>query len=96
MGKKRIIAETDIKYAGYLERQQALADSMRRLDNTPVDPRFDVTGITAMRLEAREKLRLVRPETLGQAARISGVNPPDVALLSLHLRRWHVSRETSP
>ena len=92
----RFTAETDIKYAGYLDRQQALADSMRRMENTLVDPRFDVTTITAMRTEAREKLRLVRPETLGQASRISGVNPPDIALLSLHLRRWHVSRETSP
>ena len=89
-------AETDIKYAGYIERQQALALSMRRLDNTVIDARFNFSGITALRQEAREKLSRVRPETLGQAARISGVNPPDVALLALHLKRWDVSRETSP
>jgi tRNA uridine 5-carboxymethylaminomethyl modification enzyme len=88
-------AETDIKYAGYIERQQALAASMRRLDNATIDARFDFSRIAAMRQEAREKLSRVRPETLGQAARISGVNPPDLALLALHLRRWHVSRETS-
>ncbi len=88
-------AETDIKYAGYIERQQALAASMRRLDNTIIDARFNFSGITAMRREAREKLSRVRPETLGQAARMSGVNPPDIALLALHLKRWHVSRETS-
>ncbi len=88
-------AETDIKYAGYIERQRASAASMRRLDNAVIDAQFNFSGIAAMRKEAREKLCRVRPETLGQAARISGVNPPDIALLALHLRRWHVSRETS-
>ncbi|MBA7601106.1 tRNA uridine 5-carboxymethylaminomethyl modification enzyme MnmG [subsurface metagenome] len=89
-------AETDIRYAGYLERQHALARSMSQLDETRIDPEFEVAAITAMRREAREKLRRVRPETLGQAARIAGVNPPDIALLSIHLKRWRVSRGTPP
>lgn len=87
-------AETDIKYAGYIRRQQEQAESMARLESTVIDPDFDYHSITAMRRESREKLHLVRPQTLGQASRISGVNPPDIALLSIHLRR-HVSRETS-
>jgi tRNA uridine 5-carboxymethylaminomethyl modification enzyme len=89
-------AETDIKYRGYLERQRALAKAMGRLDDTPIDPALDYMAITAMRREAREKLCRVRPETLGQASRIAGVNPPDIALLSIHLKRRRVSRETTP
>ncbi|MBA7690601.1 tRNA uridine 5-carboxymethylaminomethyl modification enzyme MnmG [subsurface metagenome] len=89
-------AETDIRYAGYIDRQQALARTMSRLDETRIDPDFEITAITAMRREAREKLSRVRPETLGQASRIAGVNPPDIALLSIHLKRWRVSRETAP
>ncbi len=87
-------AETDLRYVGYLERQSALARSMSRLEETRIDPGFEIAAITAMRREAREKLCRVRPETLGQAARIAGVNPPDIALLSVHLKRWRVSRET--
>ncbi len=87
-------AETDIKYAGYIARQVEAAKSAKGLEHTLIDPDFDVNTITAMRKESREKIRLVRPQTLGQASRISGVNPPDIALLSLHLKRWHVSRET--
>ncbi len=87
-------AETDIRYSGYLERQHALARSMSQLDETRIDPEFEIASITAMRREAREKLRRVRPETLGQAARIAGVNPPDIVLLSIHLKRWRVSRGT--
>ena len=89
-------AETDIKYAGYIARQTAQARSLAELDACPIDAAFDLAGISALRPEAREKLALVRPETLGQAARISGVNPPDIALLSIHLKRWRVSRETTP
>lgn len=89
-------AETDIRYAGYIDRQQALARSMSRLDETHIEPDFEIAAITAMRREAREKLSRVRPETLGQASRIAGVNPPDIALLSIHLKRWRVSRETAP
>ncbi|MCK4578323.1 MAG: tRNA uridine-5-carboxymethylaminomethyl(34) synthesis enzyme MnmG [Candidatus Marinimicrobia bacterium] len=88
-------AETDIKYAGYIKRQLEAARNMRQLDSAVIDHDFDINTITAMRTESREKLALVKPQTLGQASRISGVNPPDVALLSLHLKRWRVSRETS-
>ena len=56
----------------------------------------EAARLEMMRREAREKLARVRPETLGQASRIAGVNPPDIALLSIHLKRWRVSRETVP
>ncbi|MCH7574112.1 MAG: tRNA uridine-5-carboxymethylaminomethyl(34) synthesis enzyme MnmG [Candidatus Marinimicrobia bacterium] len=87
-------AETDMKYAGYIERQTRQAEALKRLESTAIDPGFDVSTVTAMRPEAREKIAAIRPETLGQASRISGVNPPDIALLSIHLQRWYVSRET--
>ena len=87
-------AETDLKYAGYIDRMRTAAEAMKRLETTMVEPEFDFESITAMRRESREKLARVRPQTLGQAARISGVNPPDIALLAIHLQRWRVSRET--
>ncbi len=92
----RFTAETDLKYEGYAARQQAAAAALARLEHTPLDPQFDLGAIVALRAEAREKLLAVRPQTLGQASRIAGVNPPDIALLAIHLKRWHVSRETSP
>ena len=87
-------AETDIKYDGYAARQVAGARALARLEHAPIGPDFDYAAVTALRPEAREKLALVRPQTLGQAGRIAGVNPPDVALLSIHLKRRTVSRET--
>ena len=87
-------AETDIKYDGYAARQKAGARALARMEHAPIHPDFDYAAVTALRPEAREKLALVRPQTLGQAGRIAGVNPPDVALLSVHLKRRIVSRET--
>ena len=79
-------AETDIKYEGYLARQEAQVREMDRLEGIPLPPDMDY-AIPSLRLEAREKLQRVRPETLGQAARISGVNPADVTVLLLALKK---------
>jgi tRNA uridine 5-carboxymethylaminomethyl modification enzyme len=80
-------AETDIKYEGYLRRQEAQVREMNRLEEIPLPAALDYQAIAALRLEARDKLARVRPETLGQAARVSGVNPADVQVLLLYLRR---------
>jgi len=85
--------ETDIKYEGYLRRQEAQVREMARLEEVALPADLDYTAITALRLEAREKLGKARPETLGQAARISGVNPADVQVLLLCVKGI-VSRET--
>ena len=79
--------ETDLKYDGYLKRQEAQVREMNRLEDVPLPEDFNYHELNALRLEAREKLSRVRPQTLGQAARISGVNPADVQVLMLALRK---------
>ena len=82
-----LTAEADLKYEGYLKRQEAQVREMNRLEDVPLPLDLEYRGIAALRLEAREKLARVKPETLGQAARISGVNPADIQVLLLYLRR---------
>ena len=79
--------EIDIKYDGYLRRQEAQVREMARLEDVPLPPNIDYASISALRIEAREKLARTRPETLGQASRISGVNPADVQVLMIYLNR---------
>ena len=79
-------AETDIKYEGYLARQEAQVREMNRLEAVPLPPDLDYAAIPSLRIEAREKLLRVQPATLGQAARISGVNPADVTVVMLWVR----------
>jgi len=79
--------ETDLKYDGYLKRQEAQVREMNRLEDVPLPDDLSYHDLSALRLEAREKLDRVRPATLGQASRISGVNPADVQILMLALKR---------
>jgi len=79
--------ETDIKYEGYLKRQEAQVREMNRLEDVTLPHDFDYNSIAALRIEARQKLSNARPETLGQASRISGVNPADVQVLMIALGR---------
>ncbi|MBX9687846.1 MAG: tRNA uridine-5-carboxymethylaminomethyl(34) synthesis enzyme MnmG [Candidatus Obscuribacterales bacterium] len=73
--------ETEIKYAGYIERQKAHVANAEKLDNVPLPASFDYMAMENLSKEAREKLQKLRPETLGQAARIGGVSPADVSVL---------------
>lgn len=75
--------ETDLKYAGYIRQQSVAVDRLRRLDSKPFPPDLDFTTLKSLRTEARQKLAAIRPATLGQASRISGITPSDMALLSL-------------
>jgi tRNA uridine 5-carboxymethylaminomethyl modification enzyme len=75
--------ETVLKYAGYIRQQSVAVDRLRRLDSKPFPPDFDFTSLKSLRTEARQKLSSIRPATLGQASRISGITPADMALLSL-------------
>ena len=79
--------EADVKYAGYVERQRLEVERLRRQEQTPIPADLELGSLVGLRREAREKLQTLRPATLGAAARIAGVNPPDVALLAVHLRR---------
>jgi tRNA uridine 5-carboxymethylaminomethyl modification enzyme len=77
----------DLKYDGYVARQEAIVRQSARLEATPLPPELDFSGIAGLSAEVREKLARVRPRTLGQAARIPGVTPAAISLLGVHLRR---------
>ena len=76
-------ATTEIKYAGYIARQQRTIKDVKRLENTPIPEDFDYAPLNGLRLEAREKLARIRPVSLAQAGRIPGVSPADMAVLSV-------------
>ena len=78
------------KYGGYIERQSEQVDRFRRLEHKPIPVSFDYSAIPQLRAEAREKFLKVRPGSLGQAGRISGINPSDIAILLVHLKRANV------
>ena len=80
-------------YAGYIEKQQREVERIQRLENLAIPPGFDYNTATGLRNEAREKLERVHPATVGQAARIYGVNPADVSVLLVHLRRPHTTQQ---
>ena len=75
----------DVKYAGYVARQECDVERGRRLAEKRIPTSFDFTAIKQLRIEAREKLSRVRPLTLAQAARISGITPADLALVRVYL-----------
>jgi tRNA uridine 5-carboxymethylaminomethyl modification enzyme len=80
-------AETDMKYEGYIERERERADKMNRLENVRLFDNLDYEQLTSLSKEAREKLSQIRPETVGQASRISGVSPADISVLLVHMGR---------
>lgn len=79
--------EISIKYEGYIKRQLAQVDEMRRLEVKKIDFIEDYKEITGLRMEAQEKLNKVRPANLGQASRISGVSPADISVLLIYLAK---------
>ncbi len=83
----RMEAEIELKYAGYIEKQMRQIKEFRRLEEKKLPPDMDYNSIQGLRLEARQKLTQLRPDNLGQAGRISGVSPADVAALMVYLSR---------
>jgi tRNA uridine 5-carboxymethylaminomethyl modification enzyme len=77
--------ESDLKYAGYVARQQVQVERQMRLGEKRIPRGFDFRSLTHLRIEAREKLARIQPESLAQAIRISGITPADIALLLAHL-----------
>ena len=77
--------EIQIKYEGYINRQLAVVEQVRRLESKLLPEDIDYSTIDGLRLEAREKLGKVRPESIGQASRISGVSPADISVLIIYL-----------
>jgi len=74
-----------VKYAGYVERQEQQVQRQQRLSEKRIPDAFDYARITHLRTEAREKLTKIRPLSLAQAGRISGITPADLALVLAHL-----------
>lgn len=90
--------DIEIKYEGFIKRQNEHVERFRKLESKLIPENFDFASIAALSAEAREKLGRVQPQTIGQASRISGVSPADVSVLLVHLNRERprtVSRETS-
>lgn len=79
--------EISIKYASYIAKEKETADKIKRLENVKLNPDFDYGKIVSLSSESRQKLSKIRPETLGQASRISGVSPADISVLLVYFGR---------
>ena len=77
--------ETEIKYEGYIKRQLTEAEKQKKIESRMLPEDIDYSQIKGLRLEAAQKLQEIRPASLGQAARISGVNPADISVLVIYL-----------
>ena len=80
-------AEIVMKYRGYIDKEQEMVDKINRLEHISIEPEYDYTLIKSLSAEARQKLGKIKPRTLGQAARISGVSPADISILMVHMGR---------
>jgi tRNA uridine 5-carboxymethylaminomethyl modification enzyme len=78
-------ADIHIKYESYIEREQKLAEKIEGLEEYKIKDNFDYERVKALSSEAREKLKKIKPETIGQASRISGVSPSDISVLTIYL-----------
>ncbi len=79
--------ETEIKYEGYLKKQQQAVKEIKKMESHTLDKAFDYDKVEGLRLEARQKLQEIKPLSLAQASRISGVNPADIVVLMVHLQK---------
>lgn len=78
--------EIEVKYAGYIKREKERIDSAKKQEKQIIPIDFDYEAVSSLKHEAREKLKKIKPENLGQAARISGVNPSDISILSMWMK----------
>ncbi|HEX4646617.1 MAG TPA: tRNA uridine-5-carboxymethylaminomethyl(34) synthesis enzyme MnmG, partial [Verrucomicrobiae bacterium] len=79
--------EIAIKYAGYIDRQEIEVERFKTLEDKNIPKSFNYDSVPSLRTEARQKLNKIRPATLGQAFRISGVSPSDIGILAVWLKR---------
>ena len=78
-------AEINVKYESYLQKEMEMVNKLKKLDDKNINPDFNYNNLISLSKEAREKLMKIKPRTLGQASRISGVSPADVSVLMVHL-----------
>lgn len=88
--------EIAIKYAGYIDRQQSDVEKLKNLEGKQIPASFDYSAVPSLRNEARQKLAKLRPATLGQASRISGVSPADISILTVWLKRAADDNSSAP
>ena len=79
--------EISIKYKGYIEREQRIADKIMRLENLTIPSGFDFDKVSGLSIECRQKLKKYSPGTIAQASRISGVSPADISILLVYFGR---------
>ena len=80
-------AEIKVKYAGYIEKEKANADKLNRLENIKIPANFDYSKLKSLSYEAKEKMEKIRPVTISQASRISGVSPSDISVMLVYMGR---------
>jgi NAD/FAD-utilizing enzyme apparently involved in cell division len=87
--KSEIVQATEIiiKYSGYIERENLIADKVQRLENVKIHDDFDFKQLKSLSTEARQKLSRIKPSTIGQASRIPGISPSDINVLLIYLGR---------
>ena len=79
--------EIELKYSGYIERQQRQVDQFKKTEGRKIPENLDYDAVPSLRIEARQKLKKIRPENIGQASRISGVSPADISVLLVYLKQ---------
>lgn len=86
---KNVVEEAEIliKYEGYIDKEREVADKLKRIEDIKLNPDFDYNALHSLTIEARQKLTKHKPQTLGQASRISGVSPADISVLAVFLGR---------
>jgi len=87
--------EIAVKYAGYIDRQEIEVERFKMLEDKEIPEYFDYASVGSLRTEARQKLGQIRPKTIGQAARISGVTPADISIVMVWLKRGNMSAQAS-
>ena len=80
-------SEISIKYKGYIQREQQIADKIMRLENLSIPENFDFDKVESLSIECRQKLKKYAPRTIAQASRISGVSPSDISVLLVYFGR---------
>ena len=80
-------SEISIKYKGYIQREQQMADKIMRLENLMIPEDFDFDKVESLSIECRQKLKKYSPRTIAQASRISGVSPADISVLLVYFGR---------
>ena len=81
------LADIEIKYSGYIERERSVAEKLHRLEGIAIPTDFDYMSMQSLTIEARQKLQRIRPATIGQASRIPGVSPADINVLLIRFGR---------